>query len=334
MKVNREELLQCLDSVTPGISPREVIEQSSCFVFKSKIVQTFNEEISCSKESPVKLKGAVQAAPLLSILKKLDEEFIDLEIEGGELIVKGKGRRSGIRMEHEIVLPVDNVDTPKKWKDLNEDFAEGVHIAAQCAGKDDSQFSLTCVNIHPEWVEACDNYQMTRYPVKTGVKKPTLVRRNSLKHITNLGMTEFSETENWLHFRNPAGLVLSCRRYVEDFPDLANLLEVKGDKITLPKGLEAAADKAEVFSSESMDNNQLHIDLKPGKLKVRGEGNSGWYTENKKTNYKGKNISFTIAPKMLQEIVKRYNDAVITEGRLMVDGGKFTYVTCLGAVSE
>jgi hypothetical protein len=34
-------------------------------------------------------------------------------------------------------------------------------------------------------------------------------------------MTQFCQTPTWLHFKNPAGLVLSCRRgAAEDYPDL------------------------------------------------------------------------------------------------------------------
>jgi hypothetical protein len=71
-QVNREVLLQQLESVQAGLSSREIIEQSSCFVFKDGNVVTFNDEVSCSRPCELgSFTGAVQAAPLLSIREML-----------------------------------------------------------------------------------------------------------------------------------------------------------------------------------------------------------------------------------------------------------------------
>ena len=63
MKINREELLNQLESVLPGLSTREIIEQSSCFVFMNKEVITYNDEISCSHKSRLDIEGAIVATP-------------------------------------------------------------------------------------------------------------------------------------------------------------------------------------------------------------------------------------------------------------------------------
>jgi hypothetical protein len=85
-----------------------------------------------------------------------------------------------------------------------------------------------CINLTPRFVEAWDNFQIARYKIKTGLTEPVLVRQSSIKHVVSLGMTETAETQGWLHFKNPNGLVLSCRRYVDQFPsdDLTKYLDV------------------------------------------------------------------------------------------------------------
>lgn len=327
--VNREILLHLLESVQPGLSSREIIEQSSCFVFQAGSVMTYNDEVACSMPCDVKLEGAVQSAPLLAILRKLSEEDIELEAAEGELVIHGKRRRAGITREEKVLLPVDKVEKPGKWKPLHEDFLEGIKMVQHCASHDESQFSLTCVHVHPTWLEACDNSQATRVKMETGVKASTLVRRDSIKHVVSMGMTEFNETESWIHFRNERGLVLSCRRYVETYPDLKAILTFDGDPIVLPKGLGEAADKAAIFSAENSDDNQVSVDLRPGKLRIRGTGASGWFEERRKIDYDGKELSFLIAPSLLIDLVSKHNEAEITEGRLRVNGGKWRYVTCL-----
>jgi hypothetical protein len=70
-RINREEFLRNLESVEPGLSPREILEQSSCFIFQKGWIKTFNDEVACKIKSPLKLEGAVQAAPLLAILSAI-----------------------------------------------------------------------------------------------------------------------------------------------------------------------------------------------------------------------------------------------------------------------
>ena len=330
--IDREELLLQLESVQAGLSSREVMEQSSCFVFQNGKVQTYNDEVSCKQDCDLEMTGAVQAEPLLGILRKMSEQTIMITNTDEELIVEGKNRKAGIRMEAEVLLPVDQIEQPTDWKNLHDEFTEGIQIVIQCAGDDASQFRLTCVHLTPEFIEASDNFQVSRYTLETSFQESTLVRRDSIKHIVELGMTQFCETESWIHFRNPANLVLSCRRYADeanDFPDLGPIIDFHGEPPSLPTGLVEAVEKAEVFSSESTDENQVLISLKAGKLRIRGEGNFGWFTEVKKLKYKGDGLSFRISPKLLSDLVSRHNECEITSDRLKVEGKGFIYVTSL-----
>jgi hypothetical protein len=330
-RINRLAFLQQLESVVPGLAPREIVEQSSCFVFKDGETITFNDEVLCRRKTDLKIEGAVQAEPLLKVLRKLAEEDLEINIGEGVLELKGKKREAGINMDAEILLPISKIEKPNKWSPLHEDFADAINITSQCAGRDESEFLATCVHIHPKFIEACDNYKMTRYKIKTGFKDRVLVRSSAVRSIVSLGMTKFSESESWLHFSNPAGLTLSLRRFTDtdEYPDLTPWLGVKGSLTVLPKGLGDALSRAEIFSAEKAENNQVTIELRPGKLRVTGEGSSGWYKEIKKLKYNGDPMMFKVAPELLNELIKRHNECEITKEALKVDTGKFVYVTSL-----
>jgi DNA polymerase III sliding clamp (beta) subunit (PCNA family) len=336
IRVKREDLLNELEAIRPGLSKKEIVEQSSCFVFKDGLCRTFNDEVACTIDSCLKIEGAVQADPLINILRKLTVDNLEVEVNEKEgLILKAKSRTACVRMENDVLLPIETVEQPKKWKDLPGEFSEAIEIVVQCASNDQSQYALACVHIHPEWVEACDNYQVARYPIETGIKNASLVQQTSIRNIVELGMNKFSETETWLHFKNARGLILSCRRTVDEYPSLNKLLKVKGVPATLPKGLAQATEMAEVFSAENADNNQVTVELRPnkgGQIRVTGEGASGWYKEHKKLKYKGDPMKFKIAPKLLIEIGKRHNECELSSRALLVNGGKFTYVSCLSKV--
>lgn len=335
MIVEREQLLKELESVAPGLSAREVIEQSSCFVFQNGSVATFNDEIACFQGSCLNIEGAVQADKFLALLRKMSDKTIDITAEKEELRIKGKsGRRAGIAMESKIALPLDSIVKPKSWQPLSEDFHEAITMVETCVGRDQTQFHLTCIHICPDWIEACDNVQVARFSIKTNIKKPILIRKEALKHVVSLGMTEFGKTKHWAHFRNPNGLNISCRLYVESYPDATDLFKTKGIKTQLPKGIEKAVERASIFSSTNVNEDHVAVKVTGGKVSVRGEGAAGWYTETKKINYSGKPLLFTISPYLLNEIVSKYSECHIGKGRLKVEMGKFVYMTVLGLLEN
>jgi len=336
MKVNREKLLCELESVRPGLTPKETIEQSSCFVFKDGRVMTFNDEVFCSIGSSLEeIEGAIKADPLLNLLRKMKEEDVDVQLKDGALLVrdvknKGRSKRAKLRMEDEIRLPVDEVEVPEDWNMMDDKLVELIEMVYSCVSKDESQFVNTCVHIHPDFVEACDNYQMCRCPVSTGLKEPVLIRKGSLVSISGLGMVEFGETDSWFHFRNPSGMVLSCRRYVEDYANLGAFLDVAGKKIRLPEGLKEAIATCEVFSNEGADSTWVEVSIRSDQIVLKGEGPNGSYCERKKLKpqFEGDPIRFNVNPHLLVQIVDKSRTCIVSEDRMKVEGDGFAYVVC------
>lgn len=330
MQINRSELLSTLEALQPGLTLKEVVEQSSCFAFQDGMVMTYNDEIACRMASPLKINGAVPAMPLLNVLRGLPEEEVDINLEGNLLVIRGKGRKSGIRTQAEVTLAIEKAEIGDEWKKVHEDFSDAISVAKLCVDKDQSNYAGSCIHIHRKYVEACDNSQAIRYRLKTGVQEPILVRGSSIKHIDSLGMTEFCETEAWIHFRNPSGLIFSCRRDPQPYESLDTVLEMEGEPLTLPKGLGEAAKRCETFSAENADENEVLVIIEPGRMRIQGDGASGWFKEVKKIKYAGEPLSFRVGPSLLVELVKRYNDCHIAPDRLKVDTGKFVYVVALG----
>lgn len=334
---NRAQLLQVLEMVRPGLSPKETIQQSTCVIFRDGSVFTFNDEVSCRAKSglPRDFTGAVPADPLLRALQKMGEEEISLTAKGGELQVKGKGRAVGVRMELEIVLPLDLVEPPGEWADLPEDFEEALKTTVDVTGTNAEEFFTVCVQFTPEWVEATDRFQIARYKLDMGIEENFLVRSASLRPLIALNPSRISQTKEWLHFRTAGRLFFSCRRHVYDqYPDLTPFLEFDGTPTVLPKGAADAAALAAIFSGEDKDNDKVSVTLSRGTLRVRGEASFGWAEEEMRTTYDGPTLEFRISPALLTQIVSKHNECEIVPGRLKVEGGCWTYVASLAAPSK
>lgn len=335
-KLDRQDLLGILECVKPGLAQRESTEQGKCFVFQNGRVWTYNEELACHHASKLKTTAAVPADYLLNILRKIGSKTVEVTTNNGELRFQAGKERFGIKADPEISLPLDTIEKPGQWVDVSESMIEGLNeVYASAAAKDENRFEVTCVHIHPNWVEGCDPYQMMRYRVKTGLENPVLIKQSSAKHVAEAKMTRMSETEGWLHFKRDDGMVISCRKYLDEFPDLSPLLKAKEDTklFSFPESLAQttqAVEKAEVFSSSNVDNNLVIVKLKPNTMVIKGEGAAGWYRKAFECHYSGPSITFVIPPKLLVKTAEKQGKVEIGEKHLRIKSEKWTFVSCIG----
>lgn len=334
MKINREQLLTDLRMVQPGVSQREFLEQSSCFCFLQGTVMTFNDEICCRKKTDLDITGAVQADVLLEILEKIDDPELLVSESPGEIRFKGEQKAFAVVKDSEVLLPVEQVEEPGEWKPLPQEFSHSVELVKQCVSSDESKFVLTCIHITPEYIEACDNHQLMRCRMKTGVPEPILVRGSSIVEAVQYGIDHISVTESWVHFKNDQDLIFSCRRYVEKYPNLDPIISFTGAPVQLPKAIAKAAERAAVFASDQAGDPLIEVSIDGKEVRIRGEGVSGWYEEIGGVEYEGPEMRFLISPVLLCHIAENYDKAIITEGRLKVSGPDWEYVTVLGTKTE
>lgn len=337
--IKRDSLLKCLVAVDAGLSPKDIIEQSSCYVLQKGRMWTFNDNVACSIVLPDGMESmecAIPAVEFRNLLSKLDEDDLDVSLGGegasrseDQLLLRMKRRRAGIRVQLSVALPVGEIKMPEEWVSVPEGFVDAVEAVGQVAGKGEELFVLCCVHITPKGFEACDNYQAIRYRLPTGLSGSVLVKRDNLVEVAKLGVEQWALSKSWLHFRNSSGLEMSCRRWDQSYPDLGSLLKVEGCEGFLPKGLDEAIQKAEVFVDTRDVGVGLTVDLNSSRLLLRAEGMVGWYEERQKVDYSGEPISFRIAPRLLREVCRKTSSCVIGDTKLKVVGEKYVYVSCL-----
>jgi len=337
MELNREELLKELQSVASGLSSREVVEQSTCFVFQNGIISTYNDEVTCCRKTLLnEINGAVRSDPLLDILSKLPDKTIKIRFEEkngtNRLIILGKRRRVTLAMDAEIHLPIESVKLPKKWFALSNKFIEAIQMAKGCTADESSDFGLSCIHCAPEFIEACDRLQAARIKVNIGLKQSVLIRKESINHIIPLAVIKWGLTKTWIHFRNKDGLTISCRRYsADEYRNLDSIYDnLKGSRIRLSDGLLDVGSRANILSKQNPEGNYLTVQIEQGKIKISSSSISGKYTEFATLRgYNGKGTKFCIPPDTLKYIIKEHKTVLIESKRIIAKGPNFIYVASI-----
>lgn len=325
--MDREELLRTLRSVRPGVADREIVEQSTCFVFSGGRVHTFDDEVFCSAPVPLDIEGAVRANTLYDLLVKMNDKRVAIACSENELVVKGKRRKAGIRLEREVLLPLDAVEYPEVgWSELPDDFEQAVNLAWPCASRLEVGFIFTCVHLHPEYIEACDGFQVLRYFLDLGIDDSALVRADAIKSVVGTGVKDICVDSSWVHFRREDGLIVSYRRYLDDFAPLDKFLDDKGlHPLEIPEGMSEAVMRASIFSSENITHDYICIDLRNDSVVVEGQGPTGWYKEKKEVVYEGDPVKFFISPRLIEELANKANKCSMGDGRMVLVTDKYRY---------
>ena len=329
MLIDAKELLNQLEWVVPGLDKKELIEQSSCFVFRDGKVWTFNDEIACSVKCDLKVEGVVFAEDLMKILRSLKDDKISIDIKQNKLLLQAKQARGATLFSKDILLPIDVVEVPKGWRPLPEEFIDGLKLVHTCASRKSAQAELTYVHIHPEYIEACDGVQAGRYLVAMPMKNPFLVEESSLRHILTMSPKKIGLTPRWVHFRNAAGFTISCRRNRDVYENLGELFDVKGEPFTIPKGLKDDISIQEWLASRT-DDHRVLVTLEKGYMLIRADTSATWWVKRRRVHYDGPRLTFLIDPKLLVAIAEQFEDCEITDKRLLVNCGRLKYVTALG----
>jgi len=326
-QISRRDFLQRLLMVKPGISARESLQQSSCVIFRKGRLYTMNQEVSCSIPSALDtgVEGALRADKLMDLLQSLDDDEMEVGQVGKTLLLSGKNKEAKLVMEMEIVLPLEGVELPKVYQPLSPDFAEAVKLVKVCTKKK-SDFALETLHMTPKFLEASDNSRIIRYSVPTFTTGEVLARADSLSSMTQLGMLEAAETENWLHFRNSLKLRVSVRKFaVQKYPDLSQFLKLRGERVVFPPAMQVAVARAGIMAEES-----VRVSLSNEGLTVLGQAAGGTYRETiSYDKYVGPAITFSLPSKMLLEALEKSSTCEVTDCSLRVAGEKYTFVAAI-----
>jgi hypothetical protein len=332
MKVNRKELLQQLKAVSPGFEKNLSFDDLPRFMFHNGKVSAFRDGMYCTIDCCLKLMVAVPADAFLRLLGKMTEEEIAIAHVEDILQVVGKNKRAKLVVQDVDELLIEDMNIPDEWRVLPEEFVIAIKHMIPCAGKDDEVDDLSKhIHIHPEWVEASDGFQIGRQTFETGFEKPVLILAETLKRILGCDMQEVSEDDAWLHFLNPLGLQISCRKCDDNqYQDFGDVFEREGIKTKMPKRMIGSLDLAAIFS-EGECQNQVHVKIEDSRVTIKGIGTIGTYEERQKVNYNGDVLSFLVSVDSFRDVLSKAKTCEVGDDFLKVEDGNFVFMTQLEA---
>jgi len=335
MKINRQQFIDALTKVKPGLANNEIIEQSNNFIFDDDIIRTFNDEIAITHKFKTGLVGSVTSKEFYALLTKIPDEEITAEMkDDSKFVFKGKKKQTTFNINPEIGLT--NIEPAglkaDVWQDLPNDFCDCVKRCTFSISKNMTSVELTGVCVAGDTVLSCDRIRATRIVMAGAVEENFILPGNAAEIINNYNPHRYYMDTNWIHFVNKENTTLSVRRISAEFPvDSVNgVFDFKGKKISLPDGLKDALDRSKILINSEMDNKEVALIFTAGDITCEAIGIVAQHTEQIDSAYKGKDFKITIDPKLLADILQRISTATIGEDKVLFKDDKgFEHVILL-----
>lgn len=333
--MKRTSLLQAFEKVLPAVSKKDMLDQSTCFVFNRDRIYAHNEEINISCVMPYNdgelIEGAVSAQEFYSLIKNMKEDDISLKTNNGEIFVRGKRLKAGMKIRTDVEAPNHNFNEIN-WHVVKPKFFEDLKFVSCACANNIADIRFACVNVQMNGlIEATDTFRIFRVkstPLKFGEDFLILGKTAAQLQSYNLQFAALEQQTygegSWIHFKNTpsADLIFSCRRIFDRFPDIdeEGAFDIEhGDKVVFPSLLINALQRIWVFAKRTQEvEEEINILIEPGQLIVSGENENGWVREKCKMKYDGDPIEFSISPSFLAMILEKSRIATIDKRRTKI----------------
>jgi DNA polymerase III sliding clamp (beta) subunit (PCNA family) len=338
--------MEILNILILGVGLKENDLQQTCYVFKNGTVYAYDDEICMSGAAPVgmcDITFAVQAKEFHSLINKLRDAELDIELTENCLIVKSSRVKAEIVIESEIKMPIDEIQFPKSTLPLPDDFSKALNLVLPVVGKDMTKPLSTAVHLDGAHIEASDTDKCARYTLGSSVfDEPLYISKSSAALTAKTHPTHFAVSNGWIHFHFAEKYYLSCRTKYKGQPgsDLTELLESRGSVLTLSEEIPDALERAGLFV-ESKDGTEIihedkyvNIKIVDNWVYVSGRGAIGSYEEKIRTEYTGKKIHFAINVGLLLTAMREKQTCEICKNWIKIFDEKFCHIVAFGAVKE
>jgi len=332
------DLINSLESVKKGLAGKEIVEQTTSFLFNNKNVIAYNDEICAIAPSPIDIKGAVEAESLLKLLNKTNDKELKIEVKKDELRIKGKNFNTGIKLDKEIRLPIEDVKVPDEFLEVPQNFSQSCKLACLTAAKNSNPADIsTYVHFDENRIESCDNDRLTIIDTDTeDADIETLVPATNLLSIAKENIVGVATDDTWMHFKTDEDVILSSRIVNEEYVDLDEHLpdESEASLIQFPQEIKEVLNRADVFSKDSITSERnITVSIQAKKLTISAQNESGWFEETIDIDSK-KSFEFTINPEFLRDVLNLSNEVYIVDDMLMFKDDNSTHLIKLDIEDE
>jgi regulator of replication initiation timing len=342
LRIIRDQLVNILASLKPGLAKKDLIQQMSHFIFTGHDICTYNDRTCIIYPYETDFKCSVKGEELYKVLYGVSEDEVDMIVENNYLKIGSKKLKAGLSTlidEKEKVEPMINSikRSLKKleFEPLPTNFLDGSFLCMFSTAKDMTKGVLNCVCYHDENIFSTDSLRVSHFKMNRPVKF-SLIHFKNVIDMVKFPIVETALGTSWIHFKTSDGVLFNCRVLLEEYPEhIENYFNVTGKKISLPKKLKEVIETVTVLAEGEIDTERvIKVEIANNEIKCTAKKERGWIENSTEIEYKDKLITFYINPIFFAQILDRATDMVVEQNTALFVTETFKHVISLLPMEE
>jgi len=342
MKIQKEDLLEILEAVKPGLAKKEIIDETGNFVFTGTGLFTYNDLLCIAYPLESGLDVSIPSEEFYKIVKRLKKGILTLNVANQKLKLRAKNTTAELAVITETELPgfIGRIKIPpktsKKWKDLPEELVEGMLWCSFTAMKSNVIPTLSGIYVTGNMVLTSDELRVSKYTLEKTSPFTFLLPHETFKTIESFEPSKFHVGKDWAFFMNDAGVIV-CSRVLpaESYPhtELSAQFSIGRSKaLTLPNDLLTALDLGEVLAEGGIpEEKRVDLEIKSKQIIVSSsKAETGSITTKVKFDGDIKTpIKVTINPIHLKDVLQSAAKVRFGTDRALFSAGPFSHLVSL-----
>ena len=338
MKVNRLELRNILAALRPGLAKREFVAQLTHFMFLPEEIVTYNDKVCLihpyeTTENPFSIKGE----EFFRIIDGMTDDEITIIVEETKIKIRSKSTSATMKILGEDLnkLPESIAELKKGqkgWKELPEDFLEGISLCSFSTSPDLSKGIMACVWIIGDTCYSLDHARSSRFKMSSEMPDTLYLIGKECAELVKFPVTEYCTDEKWAHFRTEDGVVFSCMPMKGSYPlekvNAAYDTALHSSMVQLPKELKSIVDSVVVLAG-LLENNVgrwIELTLQDDELFVKATSELGEVEKTIPCKYDADPISLRLNVKFLSQILDKATSLSKNEAMVHFKSGPFQHI--------
>jgi hypothetical protein len=332
--MEKNDLLEILQAVKPGLASKGIIEQFTHFIFSGNAVMTYNDEICVSHPFQTDFQCSVIADDLYKTLTGTrGNQAVKLEMEDDKMLVKTSSRvaklSTEVERDAEKMIEMLELDKIEEWQRLPREFLKGMFLCMFSASKDMTKGAGTCVYVNDTYLASSDEARISLYTLPSGTGFSTLVPARSVADLINFDITKVCLKKNWIHFKTGKDVTFSARIMEDKYPDVLEYFNVQGAQLALPEELKQLVESVVFMAEGKIDlDKRVEVIIEKNKIKCKAEKSVG-EIEDFVDFESEKEFHFYINPFFLSQVLEKATTMTATDDIAYFKSDRFQHIISL-----
>lgn len=332
-KINTKKFREVVKTALAGTSNKDLVVQMAHIVLSGEEVLAYNDRISMMIPFKTGVTASLPAEDLNKILNGINDETLDITIDGGQAIITSASTKAELSTEVDSRAVEDYFATlnfdDMEWSGLPDKFLDHLALARLSVSSNAMDANnLHCVHIKNNLMRSSDGHRLSELILDAGMSE-VLIPGNVVADILSFkDFDNYAVDRGWIHLENPEGVVVSCRTVLGEFPDFGPIFdrfELKSKVLIDSDIIPVLQNLGTLVAGDADFMKAVAINMKKGTTVITGH-KEGMKIEKKIPNtFKGPEVDFNISPTFLAHILTMTNELALGETSALFETEDFRH---------